>query len=74
MDLLATLGRVMGEATFINGQGSEGFDIETKEQATVEMDRLRNDKGFMEAYLDGSHPNHKINFQKFQNLQKKALG
>lgn len=73
LNLLATLGRKIGtEDKFIEGVNREGFG-KTKEEAGLEVARLRADKGFTDSLMDPRHPLHAANTQKWQELQRVAF-
>jgi hypothetical protein len=59
--LLATIGKLTGEASFMQGAHGALADPNnmTPEQAAAEVTRLRGDADFNKMYTDAKHPQHK---------------
>lgn len=74
--LLATIGKLTGEASFVQGStlGNMASDpaAMTPEQAAAEIARLNGDKDFQKTYTDRMDPNHKAATEKMLALYAKA--
>jgi hypothetical protein len=67
------IGQKMAEASpDTGGTGGSGFGGATPESARAEIERLRNDQGFMEQYLRPEHPNHHMAVERYNTLAAKA--
>jgi hypothetical protein len=54
MDLFYRIGKQMGEANFIAGQGGNGSQVMSKEQAAARLKDLKNDSDFQKRFLSGN--------------------
>lgn len=74
--LLATIGKLTGEASFVTGGpiGAMALDpaTMTPDQANSEIARLSSDKDFQKQYNDKNDPNHKAATEKMLALYAKA--
>lgn len=77
MKLIAQLGTGMGESTFVNGDGGRSggnSNVMTPEAARAELNRLGDNKDFMEAWQDKMHPKHKEMVERKSQLSRWASG
>jgi hypothetical protein len=65
------LGLALTEDKRVGGEGS-GFGAKTPAQAKYEIDQLKLDKSFMDAYMDRNHPGHAGAMEKMTRLQNWA--
>lgn len=73
--LLATLGKLTGEAGFIgSGGGGGNADVASMspEQATAEINRLNNDAAFQKQYTGKNEPGHADAVKRMEALYAKA--
>lgn len=76
VELLATLGRKMGEAG-LQGVGTptgvgETPETMTKDAAQARISALQVDQEFQKAYMDKNHPEHKAKLEFMERLHKRA--
>lgn len=73
--LLATIGKLSGEGTFLDGSGGGGQldpNNMTPEQAKSEIQRLTADAEFQKQYTGPNHPQHAEALAKMDALYRKA--
>lgn len=67
--LMSKLGSALAEDPGVPGEGKSTFGT-TKDQASAEIDSLKLDKNFQDAYLNSSHAGHKAAVEKMERLHK----
>jgi hypothetical protein len=73
--LMATIGKMTGEAGFMDNQSPGGFRDPSQlspEQAKGEIERLTGDKDFQEKYLKAADPGHANAVKHMESLYAKA--
>lgn len=72
LELMAKIGRSIGEDSFETGNvGERGFGL-TPAAAQAQIGDLKTNKDFQSAYLDAGHPGHKEAVEKMTRLLKAA--
>jgi hypothetical protein len=74
VELLATIGKKMGEGSFKGGGSGDASDPAnmTKEQAQAKIAQLNGDTEFQKKYHDRAHPEHQAAVDQMSKLFARA--